>query len=192
MDTAGLRLACQFALSPNILGYCGSKMARLEDCVEKGMCDHVVKELKKFIVLYPYLKTLAEITGKKPFDYDVVEAYWLGNDLLKMAGLKHYKILLKNFRKQGVPVWLLKELKNNPPKKFIPTHAFQVLFIGVGRASGSVPFNLKTVNNCLITNKNGFAYHWRKKIRALTKEEQKNLAFWTKEVQRKVVPLPKT
>ncbi len=190
MDTAALRLCCQFALPPNSLGYCGSKTGtrRLKDCIEKGICDHVEEELKKFIVLYPYLKTIGEITGRDPFSYDVIEAYCLGNDLLNKVRKKHYKILLKNFKKQGVPGWLIKGLRDQPPKKFIPTHAFQVLFVGVGRASGAVPFNTETIKKCLISRKGKTAYHWGKKIRLLTPREQKNLSFWTKEVKLSLQP----
>jgi hypothetical protein len=192
LGNKALKLACQFALPPNSLGYCGSKTGtqKLKNCRDGKSCAGVEKELKKFIVLWPYLKTIAEITKKSPFDYEVVEAYCLGNDLLKKVELKHYSLLLKNFKKQGVPNWLVKELKNNPLKKFIPTHAFQVLFVGVGRASGSVPFNRNTVNKCLITLRGNTAYHWGKKIRVLTLREQKNLSFWTKEVLTKVAPLP--
>lgn len=194
MDTKALQLSCQFALPPNALGYCGSKTGtkKLINCRDGKSCTGVKEELKKFIVLYPYLKTLGEIAKKDPFSYKVVEAYCLGNDLLKKVELKHYSLLLKNFKKQGGPDWLIKDLKNHPPKQFIPTHAFQVLFVGVGRASGSVPFNRKTVNKCLITIRGKTAYHWGKKIRVLTLTEQKNLVFWTKEVQTKVAPLPET
>ncbi|MBI3887979.1 hypothetical protein HY310_02830 [Candidatus Microgenomates bacterium] len=194
MDTKALQLACQFALPPNSLGYCGSKTgtSKLLKCKNSGVCDGVEEELKKFIVLYPYLKTIGEITKKDPFSYEVVEAYCLGNDLLSKVKNTDFKILLKNFKDQGVPDFLIKELKESPPKKFIPTHTFQVLFVGVGKASGSVPFNLETVNNCLITNKNGDAYHWGKKIRPLTTTEQRNLKFWTNKVLKEVAPLPTT
>jgi hypothetical protein len=191
MDITALQFCARFALSPNTLGYCGSKTANLKDCIEKGNCDHVKKEIKKFIVLWPYLKTISEITGLDPFSYEVIEAYWLGNDLLKKVKNEDYEILLKNFIEQGVPKWLVSDLKKNPPKKFIPNHTFQVLFVGVGRASGAVPFNRTTVNKCLITGKGKYAYHWGEKIKSLTADEQKNLAFWTKEVVSKVAPLPK-
>ena len=41
---------------------------------------------------------------------------------------------------------MIDELRESPPKKFIPTHLFQVLHVGVGKASGSVEFNLETIN----------------------------------------------
>jgi hypothetical protein len=152
MDVKALQLLSRFSLPPNALGYCGRNSApeKFKRCVIKGDCRGVEAELKKFIVLHPYLKTIAEITGLPRFSYKVAEAYWLGNDLLKKVKPEHYFLLLKNFKKQGVPQWLVDELTARPPKKFIPTHLFQVLHVGVGRASGSVPYNIKTTNNCMI------------------------------------------
>lgn len=153
MDLKALRFEGRFSIAPNCLGYCGREEAgeKLKDCVVNGNCHGVEKELKKFIVLYPYLKTISEITKLPIFSYPVIESYWLGNDLLKKVKQEHYELLLKNFKKQGVPEWLIKELKERKPKKFIPSHLFQVLHVGVGRASdGVVPFNLESINNCMI------------------------------------------
>lgn len=185
MDLKALRLAIKFASPPNSLGYCGSKTAsaRFKNCLENGKCDHVEEELQKFIVLWPYLKTISQITGLDPFSYDVIESYWIGNNLLKKVKPKHYDLLLENFSKQGVPEWLIKELKGKRPKVFIPTHAFQVLHVGVGRASGSVPFNQKSIHSCLISTRGDSAFHWGKKVKTLTPKEKEKLVYWTKEVK---------
>lgn len=147
-----LQLASRFVLPPNSLGFCGQGSApeKFKQCFIHGNCAGVQSELEKFIVLYPYLKTISKIVNKDAFDHEVVEAYWLGNDLLKQFEPENYKALLENFSQQGVPSWLVEELRKNPPEKFIPHHLFQVLFIGVGKASQSVPFNLESINNCMI------------------------------------------
>jgi hypothetical protein len=147
-----LQLESRFSLSPNSLGYCGRKSAaaKFKKCISDGKCDGVKEELSDFIVLYPYLKTLGKILGKPFSSYSVIEAYWLGNDELKKVRQKDYNLLLENFTKQGVPDFFVKELKAKKPKKFIPNHLFHVLFIGVGKASGAVPFNLSSINNCMI------------------------------------------
>ncbi len=153
MDIKALRFEGRFSIAPNCLGYCGREEAgeKLRDCVINGNCSGVEEELKKFIVLYPYLKTIARITKLPVFSFPVIESYWLGNDLLKKVKKEHYGLLLENFKKQGVPDWLIKELMDRRPKKFIPNHLFQVLHVGVGRASdGVVPFNLESINNCMI------------------------------------------
>jgi len=152
MDKKALQFCARFALQPNLLGFCGrnSAPAKLFDCIVNGNCDGVREELEKFIVLNPYLQTIAEITGKDPFSYEVIEAYWLGNDLLKQIKLEHYQILITNLAKQGVPDFLIAEIKNKIPKEFIPIHLFNILHVGVGKASGSVPFNLGSINNCMV------------------------------------------
>ncbi|MFA5025291.1 MAG: DUF6390 family protein [Candidatus Shapirobacteria bacterium] len=152
MNKQALQLTARFSLPPNSMGYCGqdSAPAKLINCIINEECQDIENELEKFIVLNPYLNTLAKITGKNKFSYPLLEAYWLGNSELKKAKLDHYPLLLENFKNQGVPDWLITELQQKPPKLFIPFHLFQVLHVGVGRASGSVPYNLETINNCMI------------------------------------------
>ncbi len=151
-NLAALQLSARFSLAPNALGYCGRNSAqeKFKECIRLGECSGIKEEITKFIVLHPYLETLAAITKHDKYDYQVVEAFWLGNKFLEKAQPEHYGLLLENFRKQGVPDWLVKDLKEKNPRKFIPFHLFQVLHVGVGRASGAVPFNLKTINNCMI------------------------------------------
>lgn len=152
MNKKALQLACRFSLPPNSLGYCGQNTApeKFKRCVIDGMCEDIEQELEKFIVLNPYLETLFQITKRAKFSYQVIEGYWLGNDELKKSKAVHYQKLLDNFAKQGVPDWFVRELQTKIPNVFIPHHLFQVLHIGVGKASGSVPFNLESVNNCMI------------------------------------------
>lgn len=227
MDLKALQLATRFSLPPNSLGYCGKNSAteKFKSCFIKGKCQGVEEEIEQFIVLHPYLKTISEITKKPKFSYQVVECFWLGNELVKKAQVSDYEILLKNFLEQGVPFWLVEELKEKKPKKFLPFHLFQVLHVGVGKASGSVPFDMETINNCMIRwgevleiredkltislnslekkgksyqqilKKEEFSYHpdflkglktsdkvavhWQQPVKILTKEEEKNLTYWT-------------
>jgi len=152
MDLKALQLESRFSLPPNSLGYCGQNTAaaRFKKCIIDKKCNEVEEEISKFIVLYPYLKTISKITKLPVFSYEVIEAYWIGNDLLKQAKSEDYDLLLKNFKKQGVPYFFIKELKRKQPKVFIPSHLFQVLHVGVGKASGAVPFNLESINNCMV------------------------------------------
>ena len=147
-----LQLESRFSLPPNSLGYCGKETAafKFKECIINGNCRGVKAEVKNFIVLNPYLEFLSKITGKPKFSKQVIEGYWIGNSILKNAKEKDYLLLLKYFLKQGVPDFFVEELKEKIPVKFIPSHLFQVLHVGVGRASGAVPFNIKTINNCMI------------------------------------------
>lgn len=164
MNIKSLQLASRFTLPPNSLGYCGKKTApaKFIKCALNGKCAGVKGELAKFIVLNPYLETLTAVTGLPKYAYENIEAYWLGNGQLKKAKPEHYKLLLENFSKQGVPNWLISELKQKIPKKFIPNHLFQVLHVGVGRASGSVPLNMESINNCMV--------RWGKVIKLISGE----------------------
>ncbi len=152
VDIKALQLESRFALSPNSLGYCGKDTAseRFKKCIRDGICEDVEKEVSKFIVLYPFLKTLAQITSLPVFSYPVIEGYWLGNDQLRRADDKHYDLLLDNFLVQGVPDFFVEELRKKKPKVFIPNHLFQVLHIGVVKTDVAQPFNLKSINNCII------------------------------------------
>ncbi len=148
----GRKMISCFARSPNSLGYCGRESAgdAFTSCLADGCCDGVMEEVKNFIVLNPYLRALSKILNMEMDDSRVVEAYWIGNDELLKVKEEDYDLLLKMFEEQGVPSWLIDELKSKRPKRFLPTHLFQVLHVGVGRASGSVPYNIETINNCMI------------------------------------------
>lgn len=152
MNKKALQFLSRFSLPPNSLGFCGKNSAsgRFNKCIMEGKCTGVQDELEKFIVLHPYLRTISKITGLPKFSYKVAEAYWLGNNELKKADGGDYNLLLKHFVGQGVPKWFVEELEEKRPKNFIPTHLFHVLHVGVGKASGSVPFTIKTINNCMV------------------------------------------
>ncbi len=145
-------MVSRFSLPPNSLGHCGSNEApqKFIDCVVNGECSDIGDEISKFITLNPYLKTISEITGLPKFSYEVVEAYWLGNDLVKNVKVEHYKILLKNFRDQGVPVHLIDKFEEEVPGKFIPTHFFQVLRSrSIGKES-FLSLGIERFNDCMI------------------------------------------
>lgn len=152
MDVRALTLGARFSYPPNHRGYCGRESAQdvFTRCILHGSCDKVGEELTRFIVLYPYLQVIAEAHDLDPFDRRVIEAYWIGNRLLEKIDLNSYDRLLDRFMEQGVPEWLIRSLRERRPARFIPTHLFQVLHVGVGQASGAVPFTMESVYACMI------------------------------------------
>jgi len=90
----GLLMCAKYAVSPNFFGYCGPLF-------NKSLVDHLVenqadKELEKilsdFETMFPYLNLIARKNKiSDPFDLRVVEAYWLGNQLLKPLNSLEYK-----------------------------------------------------------------------------------------------------
>src|SRR5690606_16524020 len=80
-----LRFA-RLAYPPNALGYCGpDDAAALLDHADAGLAGADLAGLaRQFAGAWPYLQLIAASAGRPdPLDADVVEAYWLGNDLLR-------------------------------------------------------------------------------------------------------------
>jgi hypothetical protein len=82
-----LKRAAAYAIKPNELQRCGPADAyrRLHDFVRGDFKDEAaIREiLRGFEVAYPYYTLIARANGiEDAFDERVVEAYWLGNELL--------------------------------------------------------------------------------------------------------------
>jgi len=78
----GVRMFVRYAYPPNALGYCGPDGFR--DYAESGVVDQgLVKQAQAFSGAWPYLELISAGCGiPDPLDHRVVEAYWVGNDLL--------------------------------------------------------------------------------------------------------------
>jgi hypothetical protein len=82
----GLQLFARYAYPPNERGYCGPADARaLLEYAASGTSDRGLAELARaFAGPWPYLTLVAGAAGiVDPFDERVVEAYWVGNELLE-------------------------------------------------------------------------------------------------------------
>jgi len=84
MTKEGVILHAKHALMPNNLGYCGpDENGRiLEHLHSSSSSEELLSTLKEFEAAYPFVRMIADSAGKKPFDYEVTEAYWIGNRLL--------------------------------------------------------------------------------------------------------------
>ena len=84
-DAAGALLFARYAYPPNALGLCGADEPRtLIEHGDAGVADGGLAELARtFDGAWPYLSLIASSNGiDDPLDRRVVEAYWVGNDLL--------------------------------------------------------------------------------------------------------------
>jgi len=84
-DTAGALLFARYAYPPNALGFCGADVPRtLLEYGDAGESDGGLAELARtFEGAWPYLMLIAEANRiEDPLDPRVVEAYWVGNELL--------------------------------------------------------------------------------------------------------------
>jgi hypothetical protein len=83
--TAGALLFARYAYPPNSLGYCGADAPRtLLEYGAAGACDGGLAEAARtFEGAWPYLELIAGANAlDDPLDPRVVEAYWIGNELL--------------------------------------------------------------------------------------------------------------
>ena len=84
-EPAGPLLFARYAYPPNALGLCGADSPRtLLEYGDAGASDGGLAELARtFEGAWPYLELIAGANGvADPLDRRVVEAYWVGNELL--------------------------------------------------------------------------------------------------------------
>jgi hypothetical protein len=120
----------RYAYGPNRLGYCGPDEEReLFAAATGGSDDALLRSLAtRFEGAYPYLELIARSAGiADPLDARVVEAYWLGNDLLERVRPGDLEAnLAARFRprlRTGGWRWLA----TKPEAGAVPNHAFHVL-----------------------------------------------------------------
>ncbi|MDR7418633.1 MAG: DUF6390 family protein [Armatimonadota bacterium] len=143
----GALLFARFAFMPNHLGYCGADvnaelLAYLKaDTADAGLRRH----LRTFTGAYPYLQLIAESNGlADPFDPRVVEAYWIGNDLLEQVDWTLYaRHLHERFRGRLKPR-TLELLVGKPPAGARAHHAFHVFDVSfrAGLPAGDAALDL--------------------------------------------------
>ena len=154
-DIPGAQMCASFALKPSSLRYCGNEKSpkAAYDCIKYGKCDAFRETIPSYKALNSYLKVISDKLGKDIFDLEVVDGYWIGNPSIEKFQNSDFSKLLKELKKQTVPREFLRELRirfKNEGVQFFPHHTFNVLFVGVGNVTGSVEFNLKNINNCMI------------------------------------------
>lgn len=153
----GTILWARYSFSPNRFGYCGPD-ANL-DLFERAVRiinDQKLREiLSDFEAAYPYVQFIAsENRIKDPFDWRVVEAYWLGNELLNKISLNKFYNHLKDRFQKRTQSQILESLISKIPAGAKPHHSFHVLEIyqrfGSWRGIDLGPV-IETINNCLIS-----------------------------------------
>jgi Family of unknown function (DUF6390) len=153
---SGALAFARFAAPPNVLGYCGgTDHDGLVGHVQAGIDGRELVELcRQFEGAWPYLVLIARSAGiADPLDARVVEAYWLGNDLLARVSPALFQSDLEaRFRPRTARSewpWLA----GKPAAGARPHHSFHVLEvmprIGMLRA-GQVAAILPAMEQCLI------------------------------------------
>jgi hypothetical protein len=147
----GRRLMLGFALMPNRLGYCGGDDQReLRDYYVAGRADAgLARLLHRFEGAMPYLRLIARANAvADPLDRRVVEAYWLGNDLLARTDLPAFHASLRERFAGRVSPRSLDYLLGKVPAGALPHHNFHVFETYLRTAT--LPAGLETLDQCRI------------------------------------------
>lgn len=147
MSERGAILFARYAYPPNELGYCGpaDSAALLRPADPEG----IERGARQFEGAWVYLEFLAETAGlDDPLDERVVEAYWIGNDLLDRADPEALLARIRDrFRGQLGGTW------RDAPDRALAHHSFQVFDVypwaELLRASGN-PTALSVLDRCRI------------------------------------------
>lgn len=147
----GVALGARFSLATSRREYCGpagASPALYAAILEGGDPAPAARALSSFEALWPYLEVIAEKHGRAPLDLDVVEAYWIGNELLDAFEREDFLPLLDRLVRRGLPRRIADRLAGSLPPGAIPHHTFHVIFVGVGNVTGHVPTNLESMEQC--------------------------------------------
>jgi hypothetical protein len=142
----------RYGFMPNRLRYCGGDENRLlfdhavEEVVDGGLKGH----LQKFTGALPYLQLIARANGiADPFDPRVVDAYWIGNDLLDKVEVRQlYDSLLERFGRQ-LQGRTRDLVLGKAPAGARPHHSFHVL--DVHSRVGELGQSLATMDHCRVS-----------------------------------------
>lgn len=147
----GVVLCARFSIATNRLQYCGPRDAEpvlYRAITEAADLDRARDALRRFEALNPYLEAIAAKHHLDPFDREVVEAYWVGNDLLEAFEREDFLRLLEALVRRGLPRSTAGRLGNLLPAHPLPHHAFHVLFVGVGEVTGHVETTIANMESC--------------------------------------------
>lgn len=147
----GIQLGARFSLATNRLRYCGPADAEghfLRAISEGTDFEATANALSQFEALAPYLRAIAAKHGRTEFDFDVVEAYWIGNNLLDSFTREDFRAILAELGKRGLPQSIVARLSSWLPEHPFPHHAFHVMFVGVGAVTGKVETTLANMEKC--------------------------------------------
>ncbi len=147
----GVALCARFSLATNRLEYCGPSDAEpaLYGAITRGADLAAARgSLERFEALFPYLAAIGGRHGLDPFDERVVEAYWIGNDLLDAFAPEDFRTLLDALVRRGLPRSTADRLVAHLPARPVFHHAFHVAFVGVGEVTGHVATTLANMEAC--------------------------------------------
>lgn len=149
---AGTSRFIRYGFMPNRLRYCGGDDNRT--LFEYGLLNAadggLEALLRRFTGALPYLRLIARTNGiADPFDGRVVEAYWLGNELLERVEVRQlHDALAERFGKQ-LQGRTRELVLGKAPAGARPFHAFHVF--DVHSRVGELDHSLATMDHCRVS-----------------------------------------
>jgi len=152
----GVLRCAKYAFMPNYFAYCGpdQNKALFEYCSQNYYESNLKQILSEFEVMYPYLKLIAQENKiKDEFNPEVVEAYWLGNNLTESVNIKNlYRHFtedsnLRSKLKRG----LVEQVLGLQPDLAKPHHNFHVMNIWLRAGKVNIMHTLKSIDECRIS-----------------------------------------
>jgi hydrogenase maturation factor len=147
----GVLFSAIYGFPPNSYDYCGSSSfpIALRNCLS-GNNDFAAleKELKKFKAQHKYLSLIGQENNLQCFHPKVVEAFWVGNELLE--NVQHGK--LRNFLRNSLfpkNSSRGKRLAENLPEGLLPHHSFNPLYVNF--VTSKVARSVDNFDACCIT-----------------------------------------
>ncbi len=146
----------RFAYPPNELGYCGpAEHGQLLEQVSGHADDGDLHRLVRgFEGAWPYLELIAGAAGiSDPLDRRVVEAYWIGNELLDHVGSTALGRSMDDRFADRIDRRSFERLADSVPAGAVPHHSFHVFgvypWLGLLRG-GRVDEPLRVLDRCRI------------------------------------------
>jgi hypothetical protein len=152
----GLLQCGKYAFMPNHFSYCGPN--RNKDLFEYVVAEyhepHLDKILSEFEVMHPYLKLIANGNQiKDEFDPQIVEAYWIGNDLTEGVEIKNlYRHFTENKNlKSKLKKSTIERVLGYIPNRTKPHHNFHVMNMWTRTGKLNIKHTLKSIDECRIS-----------------------------------------
>lgn len=152
----GVARCSRYAFGPNRLHLCGPDANQeVLAYLKAGVTDPGLEALlKRFNTLYPYLLHIANANNiADPFDARVVEAYWIGNELLEAIPLQvFYKHLVDTLKlKNRGPKTNFSKLEAKLPRGARMHHSFHVLNVYERTGHDRSLHTLESMDACRIS-----------------------------------------
>lgn len=143
----------RYAFMPNRLQYCGGDDNRtiLDYAVADVREPPLDRMLRKFSGALPYLQLIAQRNDiADPFDERVVEAYWIGNDLLQRVEARELYDHLRDRYRGELSTRVMDRIAAKAPAGARPHHSFHVLDVWRQTERGRNEV-LATIDSCRIS-----------------------------------------